>query len=170
MTAIADLSAERLREILDYNPDTGIFTWIKPTSNRVKIGAVAGYFCPIHNCIRIRLFGNLHFAHRLAWLYVTGKHPIEQIDHINGNRLDNRIENLREATDQQNKQNLGVSKANKSGMRGVHFVKKKNKWCAQITSHRKTRSLGYFDSKEAAYGVYLEARKEIHTFSPGVRA
>ena len=116
---MSDLTAERLREVLDYGPDTGVFTWKIRTNSRVKVGDVAGALRP-DGYIQISIDGRLHRAHRLAWLYVTGESPPDQIDHINGVRDDNRIANLRLATSAENKQNLRRAKSrNKTGFLGV---------------------------------------------------
>ena len=107
--AKADLTAERLRELLHYDPETGVFTWKIRTSNRVKVGSIAGVIDP-NGYIRIRLDGRLHQAHRLAWLYMAGQWPAIHIDHINGEKAYNRWCNLREATHAQNMQNYELFK------------------------------------------------------------
>lgn len=118
-----ELTAERLRELLSYDPETGIFRRVA-TRRQVKSGDIAGsddgkgYW-------RIRVNGEKHRAHRLAWLYVNGAWPIDQLDHINGDKLDNRICNLREATNSENQQNRSLPKSNTSGRLGVHFDKQK---------------------------------------------
>ena len=90
MTSEKSLTAERLREVLDYDPDTGVFTRKVRTASSVKVGDVAGSLNG-KGYIRIRVDGRLYFAHRLAWLYVHGEWPVDQVDHINGIKNDNRI-------------------------------------------------------------------------------
>ena len=102
-----ELTAERLREVLAYDPDTGVFTWKARTSpfSRVNVGDVAGNLRR-DGYIEICVDGRKHQSHRLAWLYVYGEWPADQIDHINGIRTDNRIANLREANNAENHHNL----------------------------------------------------------------
>lgn len=97
------LSAKRLREILDYNPETGIFTWKVMLAHRRKPGDVAGSLT--HGYIEIGIENHSYRAHHLAWLYIHGELPQGMIDHIDGNRVNNAIANLRIATNQQNSQN-----------------------------------------------------------------
>ena len=112
-------------------------------------------------CI-IRLDDRLYTAHRLAWLYVHGQWPTHQLDHINGNRQDNRLCNLRPATNAENAQNR-TRKSNTSGFPGVR--KTNSKWTAEIKVNYKPIRLGRFDSPEAAYAAYLEAKRKYHPFS-----
>lgn len=111
------LSQQRLHEILDFNPQTGVFVWkISPREN-VKRGTVAGW----HNgkkMRRISIGHKCYLLHRLAWFYVHGKWP-DQIDHINGDRTDNRLKNLRPATNSQNQANNGAKSNSQLGIRGV---------------------------------------------------
>ena len=98
------LTVEELKKNLHYNPNTGVFTWVKINSNRIKIDSAPGYVQ--NGYLRIAVGGKQYQAHRLAWLYMTGQMPAEFIDHINGDRTDNRFLNLRECTSQQNNENL----------------------------------------------------------------
>ena len=147
-------TAEYLRSILHYDPATGIFTWKVSTSNRVKVGDVAG--CPEgHGYLQIRVQGRLHKAHRLAWLYVYGTWPKDQIDHINRNRSDNRIANLRDVTQKQNMQNASKYSHNTSGHPGVHWRSDRAKWWALIASDGQKHYLGCYNTIEEA----VSARK-----------
>lgn len=152
------LTAEYLRSILNYDPETGIFTWKVRTSTRVKVGDITG--CPGgHGYLLIRVCSRLHKAHRLAWLYVYGSWPTDQIDHINRNRSDNRISNLREVTNKQNNQNRSKPSNNTSGHPGVSWYKRDSKWQAQITHNQKDIFLGYFTTLEEAISARKAAEK-----------
>ena len=142
------LTAEYLRSILDYDPATGIFTRKVRTSNSVKVGDIAGSI-DSGGYLRLRLQSRLYHAHRLAWLYVYNSWPEDQLDHINRNRSDNRISNLREVTNKQNHQNKSKPSNNTSGHPGVVWHKQHSKWRAKIT-HYKDIHLGYFASLEEA--------------------
>ncbi len=126
-----ELTAEELRELLNYDQETGIFTRKVSTSNRVKVGAVAG--CSGGDgYLLIMVQSRLYQAHRLAWLHTHGVWPKGQIDHINRDRSDNRIANLRDVTQKQNLQNRSKSSTNTSGHPGVSWNKRISKWQASI--------------------------------------
>lgn len=138
------ISQKRLKELLHYDPETGVFTWLRREgkSRAVSVfnsnyaGKVAGNVqtdSTGHKQISIYFDKKAHKAHRLAWLYVYGKIPKGIIDHINGDSLDNRIANLREADDLQSAWNKGKLATNKSGYKGVSLKKKSGKWVAQIS-------------------------------------
>ena len=111
------LTVERLRQLLDYNPGTGAFIWVCPTSHRVFVGSLAG--TPHNKGYRkICVDGVRYFAHRLAWLYMTGEMPKEQIDHINRDTTDDRFINLRQASSSQNQRNREKQANNTSGFKG----------------------------------------------------
>ena len=153
-----ELSAEYLRSILHYDPDTGIFTWKVRTSSRAKAGDTTG--CPDgHGYLLIRLQSRLHKAHRLAWFYVYGSWPNDQIDHINRNKTDNRIANLREVTNKQNQQNASKRSDNTSGHPGVSWYKRDSKWQARIKHNQKDTHLGYFENLEEAIAARKAAEK-----------
>ncbi|MCK5236051.1 MAG: HNH endonuclease [Deltaproteobacteria bacterium] len=138
------LTQERLKEILDYNSETGIFVWIKLSGRRASIGDIAGSFHDGTGYIRIGIDGKNNQAHRLAWLYVYGDLPLGQIDHINHIRTDNRIENLRAVSSQENSRNCVMRSANTSGFTGVYWSRQRNKWKAQIMIDGKCIYLGSF--------------------------
>lgn len=157
-----------LKEVLGYNEITGVFTWLVNRNSyrgKVKVGAVANNVSA-HGYIRIGIDGTRYQAHRLAWFYVYGKWPRSQIDHINRDRLDNRISNLREASDAQNKQNLGLNSRNTSGVTGVTWDKQRQKWFAKINHNYKQIPLGRFDNIQDATNAYAEAKRRLHDFSP----
>lgn len=148
---VSGLNVETLRNALDYNPETGVFLRIATSTfnPRVQVGSEAGFPCR-NGYRRIRIGRKAYFSHRLAWFYVHGEWPKDEIDHINGVRDDNRIANLRQATRTQNLGNTKLSKKNTSGIKGVIFDKANAKWMAYIMVKRKFLNLGRFDSKEAA--------------------
>jgi len=152
------LCAQELRDLLDYNPDTGVFTYRRSVPRR-KAGAPAGGMNDGY--LRIRFAGMKHPAHRLAWLYVHGCMPSMDIDHIDGDRMNNRISNLREATRSVNAQNLHKPTAqSESGWLGVtkHF----HKFQARIRVDGKLRHIGSFKTPEEAHSAYLEAKRRHH--------
>ena len=157
-----ELTVERLREVLDYCPDTGVFTWKIRTNSRVKVGDVAGCLDK-DGYLRIQIDSRLHFTHRLAWFYVTGEWPPDQIDHINGIRDDNRIANLRAATRSENGQNRRKPQANNTtGYLGV--TRHRGKFLAKIRLDGKRKHLGLFNTPEEAHAAYLKVKREIHPF------
>lgn len=147
--AKADLTASRLRDLLHYDPETGVFTWVRPTSNRVKPGSQCQTIGPL-GYIVIGVDGVRHYAHRLAWLYMTGGFPVEMIDHSNGRKTDNRWRNLRAASKSQNMRNAGQRANSTSGYTGVGWHKRSAKWRAYIELDGKSVHLGLFDSAEEA--------------------
>jgi hypothetical protein len=154
------LTAERLREVLDYNSETGAFTWIIQTARKqTKIGDVAGGLHKSTGYWQICIDYHVYRAHRLAWLYMTGAWPMNQIDHINFNRIDNRFDNLREATNSQNQGNRGIQKNNTSGFKGVRWNISAKKWRSQIYINNKHIYLGGFDSINDAVTAYERAAR-----------
>jgi hypothetical protein len=142
------LTQERLRFLLDYDPNTGLFRWKNPTSNRVRIGSVCSCHDK-HGYIVIRVVGKLFKAHQLAWLYTHGKFASE-LDHINQTRDDNRIVNLREASRSMQMHNAGMLRNNTSGAKGVSYHAPAKKWHARIWIAGKCHSIGYFNTVEEA--------------------
>lgn len=129
------ITQERLKDVLHYDPETGIFTWIKPTSPRVKAGMTAGCIAAYpgrKTYILIGLDGTLYQAHRLAWLYIHGSFPLNEIDHIDGSGANNKIINLRDVTASENSRNARLYCTNKSGVGGVSFCKYTGTWRAMI--------------------------------------
>jgi hypothetical protein len=151
-----------LKELLSYNQDTGIFTWNVNRSGGAKSGDIAG---SIHHegYIRIQINKKIYAGHRLAWLYVHGYFPENKIDHINGNTSDNKITNLRTASDVENARNRKIKSTNISGFKGVS--KHLNMWRARYTANNKTYNLGLFETKELARQAYESATlKEFGDF------
>jgi hypothetical protein len=155
------LTSQHLRKILDYDLNTGRFTWRVKTSRKVVVGKEAGNTKP-SGYVSIRINGLGHYAHRLAWCYVYGDWPTDEIDHINGVRNDNRIANLRQATRKQNMENR-VRPVGASGYRGVVWLEANQKWRASIVHNRKNIYLGLFDTAEEASAMYSDAAAFFHT-------
>lgn len=152
------LTQEYLKSILDYDLDTGIFTWKINKAKRTKIGDIAGW---LDNGYReIEINDKKYKAHRLAWLYVYGEMPKKLIDHIDNNRSNNKISNLREATYQTNNENYRTPKTNKSGIKNVSWYKSLNKWVVGISIKKTKKTIGYFDDLELAELVAVEARNK----------
>ena len=161
------ITQQRLKQQLVYDKDTGVFTW-RINKCRVSVGDVAGRISKGY--VRIKLDQRDYAAHRLAWLYVHGAWPTAQIDHRDLNRSNNRISNLREATNKQNHENVGLSNRNLSGHLGVWWDAERGKWRALITHHQKTKNIGRFDSKEKAIAARAEAVRTMFTHAEGCSA
>lgn len=155
-TRINDAPPKTIWEFLAYSPDTGHFTWVKASGRRVKGGDRAGKKTP-HGYISIKFCGRSYFAHRLAWLFVHGDWPSTSIDHINRVKDDNRIENLRVATHQQNCANRLMPGPKLTGV-----SRKNSRYRAEIKVNDKHYHLGMFDTPEAAHSAYLSAARSIH--------
>ncbi len=157
--ANTDLTAERLREILHYDPDTGFFTWL--VGNRARKGSRAGCVGGIGYRV-LRLPPHTYLEHRLIFLWMDGKHPDLCIDHINGIRHDNRWANLRHAARKLNNQNIHKAQANnKSGFLGVHWCERRKVFVAQIQAG-KQRRIGDYSTAEEAHQAYLEEKRRLH--------
>ena len=156
-----NLTQEYLKEILSYDTETGLFTWKQRTAYRLKVGDIAGCLDDL-GYVKITIKYTRYGAHRLAWLYCYGEFPPLEIDHINRNRSDNRIDNLRLADRCLNTQNTNMRSNNSSGYRGVSYYKANGKWKAQIRSNKKWHNLGYHDTPELASGAYEEAKRKLH--------
>lgn len=161
-------TAERVRELFNYDPETGLFTR-RVASRTAKAGRVEGWIDP-QGYSRFYIDRRLYQAHRVAWLYVHGQWPRDQIDHVNRVRDDNRISNLRECVNAENRQNIKPEGYGVSGYLGVvrHGQYKKNeKWVASIGINGKRKYLGAFDTPEEASAVYLAAKMNTHYFAAG---
>ena len=155
------LTQERLKELLHYDPETGIFTRLENSSRSHKNkGCAAGYLQNGYH--KINIFGKLYRAHRLAWLYINGSNPIGEIDHIDGNRINNSFSNLRDVSHSVNMQNQRHARSNNS-MSVLGIRKSGDKFAARIGFNGKRFHLGIFETKEAAHLAYLNAKRTMHT-------
>jgi hypothetical protein len=181
MARDTEIPAAYLREALTYDPATGALTWLtRPREHfPTEIGwkKFNGHFASRpaltasdRNGYR---FGKIHYAgrpfllsaHRVIWALAHGRWPADQIDHINGDTADNRLENLREATHAENRHNTTARrKDNTSGFPGV--FREKGKWAAQIAVNGRRRRLGRFDHPEAAFMAVCDAKARLHPFQP----
>ena len=155
-----------LKSILDYDPDTGEFRWKVSLNRRIKIDSIAGHLHidktkPNNNYYRIKINRKEYLLHRLAYYYITGIDPAEnEVDHKNGDTLENKFKNLRLGNDTNTSQNQKKFKNNTSGFKGVVWKKQYKKWNASRGVNNKRIHLGYFDNKFYAALVYARAAKQ----------
>lgn len=147
------LTAERVREVLEYDPETGLFTYLVRVSKCIHVGDVAGSMNKSCGYRMIQIDGVRRTAHRLVWLWMTGEWPADEVDHINHDRTDNRWSNLRAASRVQNRVNTPRSRSNKSGLKGVSRHRRSGKWRSQVGG----RHLGLFDCPIEAHAAYVAA-------------
>jgi len=162
------ITQQELKSVLDYDSNNGVFTWMsrKDRSNSWN----ARYGCKRAGCVKrlnsgieyevIRFNKKVYYSHRLAWLYMFGQVCDKQIDHIDGNGLNNSISNIRKIDQADNKRNRRLGINNKTGFFGVYFSKDMGKWYAQITIDRVVKHLGVFCSKSDAVIARVAAEKE----------
>jgi len=162
--AEASITQDQLKELLRYCPDSGVFVWKITIGPRAIAGSVAGRINHT-GYAQIGIYGKRRAAHRLAYLYMTGEFPPNEIDHINGVKDDNRWCNIRAVTRTENLQNRRIHRTNTSGTMGVTWHKGNKKWRALITIDRKQILIGYFDVKEDAISARKLAEVE-HNFHP----
>lgn len=148
---------------LSYCPDTGVFR-TKTNRRNIHTGDVVGA-ADRQGYLVTTIFKKPLKLHRAAWAITHGEWPNGSIDHINGNKSDNRIANLRVVTNSQNKQNITKPENNTSGLMGVSFHKASMKWRATIKLNGKSTHIGLFESTDAAYSAYLDAKRELHPFN-----
>lgn len=161
-----DVTAGEVRAVLDYDQATGKFYWKARTGKRSVPGSPAGTVS-FSGYLVITIWKTRFYAHRLAWLMVTGEWPSDAIDHRNGLRADNRWENLRIATPAQNQQNRGLQSNNKSGHIGVSRASRAGEyWRAGIRVAGQSLNLGDFRTVEEAGAAYRAAKAELHAFQP----
>jgi hypothetical protein len=157
-----DLTQARLHALLDYDPETGVFTWLV-SRGAARAGTVAGTVWKGRSgpYLLIRIDGRSYRAHRLAFLYMTGEWPPDHIDHRDGEGLTNKWKNLREATNAQNGANRRAQVNNTTGCKGVHFNKSVRRYQSCIQVNGKRRHLGYFATAEEAHAAYCKAANHL---------
>lgn len=155
------LSVERVRELLRYDPETGHFHRLHDMRKN-RAGSISGSMNFLRNYWRVMVDGKEYKAHRLAWFYMTGKWPKADIDHIDGDRTNNRWVNLREASRSENLCNRRPHRRNPHGLKGIGWDAQRKKWCARICKNYKKIHLGRFDTQEEAYEAYCKAATELH--------
>ena len=159
------ITVERVRELFSYSHETGHLVWRVGRRGPARPGLIAG---SVHTnmCGRkyrvIKLQGRRYLAHRLVWLHVHGVWPTNWLDHRDGDGLNNKLGNLREATKSENGCNRGAQANNTSGLKGVRWHKPRQKWLAQIGYKGRKRHLGLFDTPEQAHAAYCRAAIEYH--------
>lgn len=152
------LSHDYLISVLEYNPETGVFKWKVTTSPKAVAGSLAGY---INNgYLKIGINGKQYPAHRLAWFYYYKEWPKNQIDHIDRNRQNNAITNLRDVSGSVNAHNQTIDSTNTSGAKGVYYSHQKQRWVAYIIVNRKNIYLGHFMDFKFAVKARRKAEKQ----------
>lgn len=155
------INYEQLNAIILYDKDTGVLRWRIKTNPRAPAGQVAGGLDQ-KGYAHVSILGKQYRAHRVAWMLHYGSWPNGQIDHIDGVKNNNRIENLREATAAENQRNKPKNKNNTSGFKGVSRHKQTGKWAAVICLNGKQQHLGVYATPEAAHEAYCEAAERLH--------
>lgn len=160
-----DLDIGELRDRLKYDEDSGFLYWVKPRSNRVKVGQRAGCLDKTHGYWVVS-FNNIHQqVHVLIWAMVYGEWPVDCVDHVNGDKADNRLCNLRAATNSQNQQNKKKAMKNSStGVLGVFWDKERGLFRAEIRVNGKGKFLGRFTTAKEASEVYLTHKRQLHDY------
>lgn len=157
----AQLTADRVRELLHYAPETGEFTW-RVSRRCVPAGTQAGSVHKGKGYRNIRVDLRLHSAHRLAWLYVHGCWPRFEIDHLDGDRLNNAITNLRDVPHRMNAENKRRAAAhNRCGKLGVR-QRSVTRWESSITADGVSHYIGSFGDPDTAHSAYLSAKRSLH--------
>lgn len=153
------LTQARLKELVHYDPETGIFTRLRKSGNQ-KAGSVTGRIDP-DGRVFISIHRKRYGAGRLAWFWMTGEWPEKEIDHQSTDHSDNSWGNLREATSAQNKWNTKVSKNNRAGLKGAFWHGQMKRWRSQIMKNGKLYNLGMFDTPEEAHAAYAAKAAEL---------
>lgn len=160
-----ELTAQRLRELFHYDQASGTFTR-RRQAGTAPAGDVAGYLDRSTGYLRISVDDRNYYAHRLAFLYVTGEMPASGVDHKNGCKSDNRWDNIRPATQAENAQNMKLRSDSTSGYPGVSLSKSKRKWVAYIQADGRRRTIGLFSDMHSAVAARSEAKRSLHQFNP----
>lgn len=158
------LTQENLKQLLHYDPKSGVFIWTNVSLKKSYLkGCLAGRLCKRTGYRRVQINKASYQAHRLAWLYVYGEWPKQLIDHIDGNRDNNAIANLRDVSARCNLQNQKKAQNDsKTGFLGVHRGKGRSRYYAMIAINRRNIYLGTFDCPQEAHEAYLTAKRQLH--------
>lgn len=162
------ISQKRLKELFTYNAQTGHLYWRVSNSNAIKVGQRAGHKRP-DGYVVVYADGISYREHRLIWLWHTGSFPKNFIDHKNGIRDFNKIENLREATKSQNSQNAARQRNNTSGYTGVVWNARQERWIARVKVNGEVHHFGTHATPEDAHAAYLAGKARLHSFQPKPR-
>jgi|TARA_B110000908_G_scaffold144814_1_gene174679 hypothetical protein len=154
------ITQEELKRLFHYDEETGDLTRLVKTCRGVKVGDIPRAL-NTQGYKRVRINSKLYYQHRLIFLYMEGDTP-SYVDHINGDKSDNRWSNLRPATPMSNACNIGKRSNNTSGYKGVYWDKRRQKWCAKINVEFRNKHIGYFTTKEEAYSAYCTAAYRYH--------
>lgn len=154
-----ELTGERLREVLECDPKSGIFRWKVSPNNFVKVGSVAGSINPVEGYLQIQIDGNKYRAHRLVWLYVHGTWPTRLLDHVDTIRHHDWIDNLRLATKSQNNSNSNIRKTSTSPYKGI--TRCGRRWAAQIAFDGRKIHIGVYATPEDAHAAYVARAKDL---------
>lgn len=156
------LTAERLRELLRYDPETGLFTRLAAHTTK-RLGRVVKGGDNGDGYGRVTLDGSRYYLHRLAWLYMTGAWPTQEIDHCDGDKSNNRWSNLRDVPVQVNRQNRrSAERTSATQVLGVSVCARTGKFVAQITNHNRNVYLGRFKTAPEAHDAYIRAKRQMH--------
>lgn len=164
-----EITQEKLKELFIYDPVSGLVVRKKTTSSNAKAGSVVGSINS-NGYLLTKVCGKSLAIHRIVWIYVHGITPQNEIDHVNGDKTDNRIENLRICSKTENQQNQKLHSDNTSGYHGVSWRKDIGKWRAQIQVAGKKLMLGCFDNLPEAIEAHTKAKEKYHCFQPFVRS
>jgi hypothetical protein len=162
MAKTENLTLDSVSQCISYDHCTGVFLRISSKIRPDKCGKKAGWVEKSTGYLRIQIGQNREYAHRLAFLIMTGKYPEGQIDHIDGNRTNNCWSNLREVSQSESSMNTATRRDNKCGVKGVHWLSRDRKWGAEIVKNKIRTKLGYFDNFEDAVKARKEAEERIH--------
>jgi|SRR6516164_945273 hypothetical protein len=156
------LTQERIKELFSYDPETGLFTRLIDRSHNAKKGDIVG--SNSRGYLVIYVDGRLYFAHRLAWLYMIGSFPVYTIDHINGDKKDNRFSNLRDIPNSINTQNVHCARScnQSTGLLGATLDKRRGKFRSQIKVNGKNIFLGDYATAQEAHAAYIQAKRIYH--------
>lgn len=162
-----EITQQYLRELLNYDPETGIVSW-KSSRKKTIIGKRAGTSAKVGRereklgRRQICINGKIYMEHRLIWLYMTGSWPEQVIDHIDGNGLNNKWNNLRTCSQSDNSCNSRIMKNNTSGIKGLHWDKANRKWLVYICRNGKNKNLGRYADKNQALAILHAHRQNLH--------